>query len=664
MAEFRIHTDFKPTGDQPQAIEQIIAGVNSGDKYQTLLGVTGSGKTFTIANVIQELQRPTIIMSHNKTLAAQLYGEFRSLFPENAVEFFISYYDYYQPEAYLPVTDTFVEKDSSVNEEIDKLRLKTTSSLLERRDVIVVSSVSCIYGIGSPEDYREQIVHLKKSQILNRKEFFLALVKIYYSRNDAVLERGRFRVRGDVIEIFPAYEDVCIRVEMLGNEIESLSSFDPLSGEVIREVESLYIYPAKHFVTDETQLDSIIDAIREELAERLDQLKSEGLLLEAQRLGQRTNFDLEMLLEVGYCSGIENYSRYFSGRRPGQRPWTLLDFFPDDFLMFIDESHVSLPQVQGMYAGDRSRKEVLVEYGFRLPSALDNRPMKLDEFEESINQAIFVSATPGPRELERTEGVIVEQLIRPTGLIDPMIEVHPTKGQIDNLIGEIRARTDRKERVLVTTLTKRMSEDLTEYLKGMNLNVRYLHSEISSIERVKILRDLRLGEFDVLVGINLLREGLDLPEVSLVAVLDADKEGFLRSESSLMQVSGRASRNINGKVLFYADRVTRSMSSVIKESNRRRKVQEVYNKEHGITPKTIYKSMEDVLTSTSVADAFKESTEEAYKRKGDFLDDIDKAAVLDMLKKEMLRAAENLQFEKAAQLRDEIETLRQEVEGM
>ncbi len=664
MAEFRIHTDFKPTGDQPLAIEQIIAGVNSGDKYQTLLGVTGSGKTFTMANVIQELQRPTIIMSHNKTLAAQLYGEFRSLFPENAVEFFISYYDYYQPEAYLPVTDTFIEKDSSVNEEIDKLRLKTTSSLLERRDVIVVSSVSCIYGIGSPEDYREQIVHLKKSQILNRKEFFLALVKIYYSRNDAVLERGRFRVRGDVIEIFPAYEDVCIRVEMFGNEIESLSSFDPLTGEVIREVESLYIYPAKHFVTDETQLDSIIDAIREELAERLDQLKSEGLLLEAQRLEQRTNFDLEMLLEVGYCSGIENYSRYFSERKPGQRPWTLLDFFPDDFLMFIDESHVSLPQVQGMYAGDRSRKEVLVEYGFRLPSALDNRPMKLDEFEESINQAIFVSATPGPRELERTKGVIVEQLIRPTGLIDPMIEVHSTKGQIDNLIGEIRARTDRKERVLVTTLTKRMSEDLTEYLKGMNLNVRYLHSEISSIERVKILRDLRLGEFDVLVGINLLREGLDLPEVSLVAVLDADKEGFLRSESSLMQVSGRASRNINGKVLFYADRVTRSMSSVIEESNRRRKVQEVYNKEHGISPKTIYKSIEDVLTSTSVADAFKESTKEKYKRTGDFLDDLDKAAVLDMLKKEMLRAAENLQFEKAAQLRDEIETLRQEVEGM
>ena len=663
MAEFRIHSDFQPTGDQPQAIEQLVAGLKHGDKYQMLLGVTGSGKTFTMANVIQELQRPTIIMSHNKTLAAQLYGEFRSLFPENSVEYFISYYDYYQPEAYLPVTDTFIEKDASVNEEIDKLRLKTTSSLLERQDVIVVSSVSCIYGIGSPEEYREQIVHLAKGQILNRKELFGALVKIYYSRNDAVLERGRFRVRGDIIEIFPAYEDVCIRVEMYGNEIETLSSFDPLTGEVIRELVSLYIYPAKHFVTDESQLESTIDAIRTELSERLDYLKSEGLLLEAQRLEQRTNFDLEMLLEVGYCSGIENYSRHFSGRKPGQRPWTLLDFFPDDYLMFIDESHVSLPQVQGMYAGDRSRKEVLVEHGFRLPSALDNRPMKLDEFEEKINQAVFVSATPGPRELERTKGVIVEQLIRPTGLIDPKIEVRSTKGQIDDLIGEIRERTHKKERVLVTTLTKRMSEDLTEYLQGMNLNVRYLHSEIITIERVKILRDLRLGEFDVLVGINLLREGLDLPEVSLVAVLDADKEGFLRSESALMQVAGRASRNINGKVLFYADRVTRSMKAVIDESSRRRKVQEEYNKKHEITPKTIYKSMEDVLISTSVADAFKDIRKEGYKRKGDFLDDLDKATALDMLKKEMLRAAENLEFEKAAKLRDEIEFLREKLES-
>ncbi|MFQ6608601.1 MAG: excinuclease ABC subunit UvrB [Fidelibacterota bacterium] len=662
MAEFRIHSDFHPTGDQPQAIKELAAGVNRGDKFQTLLGVTGSGKTFTMANVIQELQKPTLIISHNKTLAAQLYGEFRSLFPENAVEYFISYYDYYQPEAYLPVTDTFIEKDASVNEEIDKLRLKATSSLLERRDVIVVSSVSCIYGIGSPEDYREQIVYLEKGQILKRKELFAALVKIYYSRNDAVLGRGRFRVRGDVIEIFPAYEDVCIRVELFGNEVETLSSFDPLTGEVIRELDTLYIYPAKHFVTDDSQLNYIIEAIRKELAKRLDQLKSEGLLLEAQRLEQRTNFDLEMLLEVGYCSGIENYSRYFSNRKPGQRPWTLLDFFPNDYLMFIDESHVTLPQIQGMYAGDRSRKEVLVEYGFRLPSALDNRPMKFDEFEQAVNQAIFVSATPGPRELERTGGVIVEQLIRPTGLIDPVIEVRPTNGQIDDLIGEIRSRTKRKERVLVTTLTKRMSEDLTDYLRGMNLNVRYLHSEIISLERVKILRDLRLGEFDVLVGINLLREGLDLPEVSLVAVLDADKEGFLRSESSLMQVAGRASRNINGKVLFYADRVTGSMQKVIEESNRRRRVQEEYNLKHGITPKTIYKSMEEVLSSTSVADAFKENTEGEYRHKVDFLDDLDKAAVLDMLKQEMLEAAENLNFEKAAMLRDEIELMRQDIE--
>ncbi len=661
--EFRLQSKFQPAGDQPAAIRGLISGLESGLAHQTLLGVTGSGKTFTMANVIAKVNKPTLILSHNKTLAAQLFEEMRLLFPNNVVSYFVSYYDYYQPEAYLPVTDTFIEKDASVNEEIDKLRLKTTSSLLERQDVIVVSSVSCIYGIGSPEEYREQIVHLAKGQILNRKELFGALVKIYYSRNDAVLERGRFRVRGDIIEIFPAYEDVCIRVEMYGNEIETLSSFDPLTGEVIRELVSLYIYPAKHFVTDESQLESTIDAIRTELSERLDYLKSEGLLLEAQRLEQRTNFDLEMLLEVGYCSGIENYSRHFSGRKPGQRPWTLLDFFPDDYLMFIDESHVSLPQVQGMYAGDRSRKEVLVEHGFRLPSALDNRPMKLDEFEDKINQAVFVSATPGPRELERTKGVIVEQLIRPTGLIDPKIEVRSTKGQIDDLIGEIRERTHKKERVLVTTLTKRMSEDLTEYLQGMNLNVRYLHSEIITIERVKILRDLRLGGFDVLVGINLLREGLDLPEVSLVAVLDADKEGFLRSESALMQVAGRASRNINGKVLFYADRVTRSMKAVIDESSRRRKVQEEYNKKHEITPKTIYKSMEDVLASTSVADAFKDIRKEGYRRKGDFLDDLDKATALDMLKKEMLRAAENLEFEKAAKLRDEIEFLREKLES-
>ena len=663
MAEFRIHSDFQPTGDQPQAIEQLVAGVNRGDKYQTLLGVTGSGKTFTMANVIQEMQRPTIIMSHNKTLAAQLYGEFRSLFPENAVEYFISYYDYYQPEAYLPVTDTFIEKDASVNEEIDKLRLKTTSSLLERRDVIVVSSVSCIYGIGSPEEYREQIVHLANGQILNRKELFGALVKIYYSRNDAVLERGRFRVRGDSIEIFPAYEDVCIRVEMYGNEIETLSSFDPLTGEVIRELESLYIYPAKHFVTDETQLDSIIDAIRTELSERLDYLKSEGLLLEAQRLEQRTNFDMEMLLEVGYCSGIENYSRHFSGRKPGQRPWTLLDFFPDDYLMFIDESHVSLPQIQAMYNGDRSRKEVLVEHGFRLPSALDNRPMKIEEFHAKQNQVIYVSATPAHREMEIAKGVVVEQVIRPTGLLDPLVEVRGTHGQIDDLIVEIRTRSERNERTLVTTLTKRMAEDLSEFLRGVNLRVRYLHSEIATLERVQILRDLRLGEFDVLVGINLLREGLDLPEVSLVAVIDADKEGFLRSRSALMQVAGRAARHINGQVILYGDRISDAMDYLIKESTRRRKIQEKFNKKHGIIPKSVYKSTDQIMGSTTVADSIHEQGSDSYvSRKGDDFSKMDQRLAVDMMRQEMFEAAENLDFERAAQLRDEITKMEKELE--
>ena len=661
MADFRIHTDFKPTGDQGSAIAELSSGLRNSEKYQTLLGVTGSGKTFTMANVIQEVKRPTIVISHNKTLAAQLYGEFKAFFPENAVEYFISYYDYYQPEAYLPVTDTFIEKDSSINEEIDKLRLKATSSLLSRRDVIVVSSVSCIYGIGSPKEYQEKVVHIERTQKLNRREFFLSLIAIHYARNDAVLERGRFRVRGDVIELFPAYEDVAVRIEMFGEEIEQISSFDPMTGEVIRTVDSLYIYPAKHFVTDEATIEGVMDEIRLELADRLEFLRGEGKLLEAQRLEQRTNFDLEMMLEVGYCSGIENYSRYFSGRAAGQRPWTLLDFFPEDYLIVIDESHVTLPQVQGMYHGDRSRKKVLVEYGFRLPSALDNRPMMYDEFEAAINQAIFVSATPAERELKYCNGVVVEQIIRPTGLIDPEVEVRPTEGQIDVLIGEIKSRIKDKERILVTTLTKRMAEDLTDYLSGMNLRVRYLHSEIDSLERVKILRDLRLGEFDVLVGINLLREGLDLPEVSLVAVLDADKEGFLRSERSLMQVAGRASRNINGKVIFFADRITDSMKGVIDESNRRRQIQREYNEKHGIIPTTIYKSVEDVLASTSVADACRDSSVGEYASRGDLFDNLDKAAVLDMLKNEMLEAAEKLEFEKAAKLRDEIERLREEI---
>ncbi|MFQ6616166.1 MAG: excinuclease ABC subunit UvrB [Fidelibacterota bacterium] len=660
MADFRIQSDFQPTEDQERAIGQLVRGIQSGDRYQTLLGVTGSGKTFTMAQVIQSVQRPTIVISHNKTLAAQLYGEFKSLFPQNAVEYFISYYDYYQPEAYLPITDTYIEKDSSINEEIDKLRLKATSSLLERRDVIVVSSVSCIYGIGSPSEYKEKVVHISRGERLKRRDFFKSLIDIYYVRNDSVLERGRFRVLGDTIELFPAYEDVAVRVETFGDEIEGLVSFDPLTGEIQRSIDSLTIYPAKHFVTDETQIQGIVEDIRRELKDRLDELRSQGKLLEAQRLEQRTHFDLEMMLEVGYCSGIENYSRYFSGRAPGQRPWTLLDFFPDDYMVFIDESHVTLPQLEGMYEGDRSRKEVLVEYGFRLPSALDNRPMKIGEFEETVNQVVFVSATPGDRELAKSHGVIVEQLVRPTGLVDPEISVRPTQGQIDDLIGEIRKRVKARERILVTTLTKRMAEDLTEYLMGTNLRVRYLHSEIDSLDRVKILRDLRLGEFDVLVGINLLREGLDLPEVSLVAVLDADKEGFLRSRTSLMQVAGRASRNVNGMVVFYADRITRSMKSVIDESNRRREVQLEYNRKHGITPRSIFKSVEDVMTTTSVADAFRESSAGVYEKREDLLTRLDEAEAVDVLKAEMVKAAENLEFEKAAVLRDEIERLRRE----
>ena len=661
MAELKINSQFSVTDNQRRAMSDLVAGLKRKEKWQTLLGVTGSGKTFTMANIIQEVQRPTLVISHNKTLAAQLYGEFRNLFPDNSVEFFISYYDYYQPEAYLPITDTYIEKDSSVNEEIDKLRLKATESLLTRDDVIVVSSVSCIYGIGSPTEYQNKVVQINQGEKIETRKLFRELVEIYYVRSDAVFERGRFRVRGDVIEIYPAYEDQAVRIELFGNDVESIRFFNPISGEITRSVENLFVYPAKHFVTDESSLGDIIDSIRDELAERLEKLRSDNKLLEAQRLEQRTNFDLEMMLEMGYCYGIENYSRYFAGRKSGQRPYTLIDYFPENFLMFLDESHVTLPQIQGMYHGDRSRKETLVEYGFRLPSALDNRPMKYEEFEECVNQAIFVSATPSDREHAYTGGSVVEQITRPTGLLDPKVDVRSTDGQIDDLIGEIRARVKRKERILVTTLTKRMSEDLTDYFMGMNLRVRYLHSEIDSLERVKILRDLRLGEFDVLVGINLLREGLDLPEVSLVAVLDADKEGFLRSERSLMQVAGRASRNVNGKVIFYADKVTKSMGKVIGETNRRRKIQKAYNEEHQITPTTIYKSMDDVILTTSVADAVKETDHMEYGRKGDWFDTLDKGAALDMMKNEMLEAAENLKFEKAARLRDEIEKLRKEL---
>ncbi|MDP6499128.1 MAG: excinuclease ABC subunit UvrB, partial [Candidatus Marinimicrobia bacterium] len=540
MAEFKVHSEFTPQGDQPQAIAGLVEGLYRSDPYQTLLGVTGSGKTYTMAKVIEEVQKPTLIISHNKTLAAQLYGEFKSLFPENAVEYFISYYDYYQPEAYMPVTDTFIEKDMSVNEEIDKLRLRTTGALMERNDVIVVSSVSCIYGLGSPDDYKDQVVHLKRGDQLNRKAFLKNLVNIHYARNDTSFERSTFRVHGDVVEVHLAYEDVGIRIEMFGTEVEKITRFVPLTGEIIREMDADFIYPGKHFVTDQQTINRIVGEIRKELHERLEFLRSHDKLLEAQRLEQRTNFDLEMMVEIGYCSGIENYSRYFSDRKEGERPFTLIDFFPDNFLTILDESHVSLPQIKGMYNGDRGRKTVLVEHGFRLPSALDNRPLKIEEFMELQNQIVFASATPADRELELCKGVVVEQVIRPTGLLDPIVDVRGTVGQIDDLIGEIRYRAKKNERVLVTTITKRMAEDLTEYLRGLNLRVRYLHSDVATLERVQILRDLRLGEFDVLVGINLLREGLDLPEVSLVAVLDADKQGFLRSRSSLMQVAGRA----------------------------------------------------------------------------------------------------------------------------
>ena len=662
MSEFKLDSSFNPQGDQPQAIDGLVKGLKNGDNHQVLLGITGSGKTFTIANVIEKVQRPTLIISHNKTLAAQLYGEFKQLFPDNAVEYFISYYDYYQPEAYLPVTDTFIEKDMSVNEEIDILRLRATSSLLERKDVIVVSSVSCIYGIGSPDEYRDKVIHLKRGMLLNRKELLKNLVNIHYLRNDTVFERSTFRVRGDVIEIYLAYEDVGIRIELFGDEIDQLMRFHPLTGEVLKEMDTEFIYPGKHFVTDQATINRITGDIRLEMIQRLEELRSIDKLLEAQRLEQRTNFDLEMMMEVGYCSGIENYSRYFSGRKPGERPYTLIDFFPDDFMTVIDESHVSLPQIQAMYNGDRARKEVLVEHGFRLPSALDNRPMKIQEFHAKQNQVIHVSATPADRELEMSKGVVVEQVIRPTGLLDPLVEVRKSHGQIDDLIGEIRERIERNERTLVTTLTKRMSEDLSEYLRGVNLRVRYLHSEVDTLERVQILRDLRLGEFDVLVGINLLREGLDLPEVSLVAVIDADKQGFLRSRSSLMQTAGRAARHVNGQVILYGDKISDAMEYLISESSRRRKIQEDYNKKHGIKPESVHKSTDQIMGTTAVADSKHEEEPEKFKnRRGDDFSKIDKKLALDMMREEMLESADSLDFERAAKLRDEIAKIEKEL---
>ena len=662
MSGFKIQSSYSPAGDQPQAIEKLVLGIEKKMKHQVLLGITGSGKTFTMANVIQAVQKPTLILSHNKTLAAQLYGEFKSLFPENAVEFFISYYDYYQPEAYLPVTDTFIEKDMSMDEEINRLRLKATTSLICREDVIIICSVSCIYGIGSPKAYKSLLVHIDKSSPMDQKEFLHSLVNIHYVRNDLILEPGIFRVRGDVIEIFPAYEEWALRIELFGDDVDKIYTFHPLTGEMQREFEDFWIYPAKHFVTTRENLNRAMEDIRAELSERLKYIRGEGMLLEAQRLEQRTLYDLEMMAELGYCSGIENYSRHLEDRKEGERPSTLIDYFPDDFLLFSDESHVSIPQIRAMYKGDRSRKTTLVEHGFRLPSAMDNRPMKFDEFEEAVNQVVYVSATPSEYELQQTNGAIVEQIIRPTGILDPKIIVKKTKGQIDNLIGEIRQIIVRDERVLITTLTKRMAEDLTDYLKGVNIKAEYMHSDINTIERVQILRDLRMKAFDVLVGINLLREGLDLPEVSLVAVLDADKEGFLRSRSSLMQVAGRAARNINGKVILYGDKITDSMQYLIDETARRKKVQKEYNKTHKIQPKTIYKSMEDIKLTTAVADQSANSNQEdGVIFDVTTLDGIEAKASLESLKRKMLKCAKDLQFEQAAILRDKIRIIEEAI---
>jgi len=667
MEKFKLVSSFTLQGDQPQAVAQLLEGLRGPARYQTLLGVTGSGKTYTMANVIAGYGRPTLVISHNKTLAAQLYGELRNFFPDNAVEYFISYYDYYQPEAYLPSTDTYIEKDSSINDEIDRLRLRATGSLLSREDVIIVASVSCIYGLGSPEVWQELLLTLHKGQRIERQALLKKLVDIQYARNDLAFERGTFRVRGDVVEVIPAHEAEALRLEMFGDEIEAIRAVDVLTGEIKRDLEKAIIYPAKHFVTTSPRLQSAIRNIRDELEERLDWLRSRNKLVEAQRLESRTRYDLEMMEEIGYCSGIENYSRHLSHRQPGERPATLIDYFPQDFLLIVDESHATLPQVQAMYHGDRSRKETLVEYGFRLPSALDNRPLNFDEFIRSIHKCIFVSATPGDMELTFSEGVVVEQVIRPTGLMDPEIDVRPVKGQIDDLIAEIQERAARGERILVTTLTKRMAEDLTDYLANVGIRVRYLHSEIEALERVAILRELRLAEFDVLVGINLLREGLDLPEVSLVAILDADKEGYLRSERSLIQTAGRAARHIAGKVIFYADRITDSMKKAIDETERRRKIQAEYNRVHGITPRSIYKSVQEVMGATRVADA---KAEPAPARSGALLEDPDfmrkwvklapteKEELFRDLEKKMFDAASRLEFERAADLRDQLDGLR------
>jgi excinuclease ABC subunit B len=665
MPEFQLVADMKPTGDQPTAIASLVEGLRANERHQTLLGVTGSGKTFTMANIVQELQRPTLVLAHNKTLAAQLYSEFKEFFPRNAVEYFVSYYDYYQPEAYVPRSDTYIEKTADINEEIDKLRHAATRSLLTRRDVLIVASVSCIYGLGSPDEYQNTVVQIKRGANLRKDKVMRHLIDIQYDRNDMSLVRGTFRSRGDTLEIYPAYEEIAVRVEFFGDEVERIVEVDPLTGEILAERIDLDVFPAKHFVTNSEKLAVAINDIREELEQRLGVLESEGKILEAARLKQRTMYDLEMLQETGYCSGVENYSMHLSRRRPGEQPSSLMDYFPDDYICFIDESHISIPQVRGMYAGDRSRKDVLVDFGFRLPSAVDNRPLRFDEFEKMVHQAVYVSATPGPYEMEHSQR-IVEQVIRPTGLIDPPISVRATKGQIDDLLHEINVRVARGERVLVTTLTKRMAEDLADYLKEMGVRTHYLHSEIDTFERVEILRDLRLGVYDVVVGINLLREGLDLPEVSLVAILDADKEGYLRSAGSLIQTIGRAARHVDGQVILYADTVTRSMRSAIDETYRRREIQAAYNKEHGIEPRGIIKEIKD-LTDRVRAAAEEQTVYEAGKAasKAGVIAELPKDEVLRIVKdleSQMKTAARDLEFEKAALLRDQIVELRRLME--
>ncbi|WP_126428679.1 excinuclease ABC subunit UvrB [Brevibacillus marinus] len=658
MDRFQLVSEYQPSGDQPQAIDRLVEGVLAGKRYQTLLGATGTGKTFTVAQVIARVNKPTLVMAHNKTLAAQLAAEFKEFFPHNAVEYFVSYYDYYQPEAYIPQTDTYIEKDSSINEEIDKLRHSATSALFERRDVIIVASVSCIYGLGSPEEYREMLLSLRVGMEKSREEVLHRLVDIQYVRNDINFQRGTFRVRGDVLEIFPASQsERAIRVEFFGDEIERITEIDVLTGEILGLREHVAIFPASHYVTREEKMKRAIASIEQELEERLAELRAQGKLLEAQRLEQRTRYDIEMMAEMGFCSGIENYSRHLTGLPPGHPPYTLLDYFPDDFLLVVDESHMTLPQVRGMYNGDKARKDILVEHGFRLPSARDNRPLTFEEFERKIPQFIFISATPGPFELEHCPE-IVEQVIRPTGLVDPKVEVRPIKGQIDDLIGEIHKTIAKDERVLVTTLTKKMAEDLTDYLKEIGIRVRYLHSEIKTIERMQILRSLRLGEFDVLVGINLLREGLDLPEVSLVAILDADKEGFLRNERSLIQTIGRAARNAEGRVIMYADKITDSMAAAIRETERRRSIQIAYNERHGITPQTVKKAIRDVIEATKVAEEKADYLPQADYKK---MPKKERLQLIERLEHEMKEAARNLMFERAAELRDMILELKAEM---